>query len=42
MVALKTCQERAWRHGGALDSQSRGPGFDPQKGHSVVSLCKTY
>ena len=31
-----------WRSGRASDSESRGPGFDPHKRHSVVSLGKTH
>ena len=29
-----------WPSGRASDSESRGPGFDPHKGHRVVSLSK--
>ena len=28
--------------GRASDSESRGPGFDPHKGHRVVSMSKTH
>ena len=28
--------------GRALDSELRGPGFDPQRRHCVVSLSKTH
>ena len=31
-----------WPCGRALDSESRGPGFDPHKGHCVVSLSQTH
>ena len=31
-----------WRSGGASDSESRGPGFDPHRRHRVVSLSKTH
>ena len=31
-----------WPSGKASDSKSRGPGFDPHKGHRVVSLSKTH
>ena len=31
-----------WRSGRALDSESRGPGFDPHKRHRVVPLSKTH
>ena len=31
-----------WPSGRALDSESRGSGFDPHKGHGVVSLSKTH
>ena len=30
-----------WPGGKALDSESRGPGFDTNTGHCVVSLSKT-
>ena len=30
-----------WRSGRASDSESRGPGFDPHRRNSVVSLSKT-
>ena len=31
-----------WPSGRASDSESRGPGFDPHKGHRVVSLSETH
>ena len=31
-----------WPSGRALDSKSRGPGFEPHKGHPVVSMSKTH
>ena len=30
------------RGGRALDSESKGPGFDPHRRHRVVSLSKTH
>ena len=35
-------QGAQWPSGRASDSESRGPGFDPHNGHSVVSLSKTH
>ena len=29
-------------HHTASESESRGPGFDPHRGHPVVSLSKTH
>ena len=31
-----------WPSGRASDSESRGPGFEPNKGHRVVSLSKAH
>ena len=31
-----------WPSGRASDSESRGPEFDPHKGHRNLSLSKTY
>ena len=31
-----------WRSGRASDSKLRGPVFDPQWGHYVVSFCKAH
>ena len=31
-----------WHSGRAFDSESRGPGFDPDGRHRVVSLSKTH
>ena len=31
-----------WHSGRASNSESRGPGFDPNKRHRVVSLSKTH
>ena len=31
-----------WPSGRVSDSESRGPGFDPNKGHCVVTLSKAH
>ena len=31
-----------WPSGIASDSETRGPGFDPHKGHCAVSLSNTH
>ena len=35
-------QGARWRSGIALDSESRGPGFNPHRGLHVVSLSKRH
>ena len=37
-----TINSTRWPSGRVSDFESRGPGFDPHKGHHVVSLSKTH
>ena len=39
---LAKCAGARWRSGRASDSESRGPGYNPQRRHHFVSLSKTH
>ena len=39
---LNSAEGVQWLSGRALDSRPRGPGFEPQGRHCVVSLSKTH